>query len=335
MKVSAKAFSNIALIKYWGRAAGFDPALNLPLNDTVSMTKYGLLDDTHLMSHTTIDFSATYEQDIAILNGKPIVGRGLERILSVIDPLRKLAGNRDRFYMKSHNDFPTKAGLASSASGFAALAVAASNALDLKLSPEVLSTYVRLGSGSAARSVFGGFVYFHKGNSHETSYAEKLCTCAEFDLCVVIAVVDADEKKVSSDEGHQTAETSPFNDIRIAKSQEQAVIVKNAILNNDFTTVGRVAEENCKYMHAVMMTSNPPLFYWSAATMTVIKSIMRFREEGLECYFTIDAGPNVHCLCHRRDLDVLKSKIGQIHGVKKVIPAIPADDVIISDDHLF
>lgn len=314
---------------------GANPALNLPLNDTVSMTKYGLAEKIHLMSHTTIDFSDIYTKDIAVLDQYLLDAHALERILSVVDPLRKLAGVGSKFFMRSRNDFPTKAGLASSASGFAALGIATAEALNLKLSREELSTYVRLGSGSAARSVFGGFVYLHEGNSHETAYAEQICACHDFDLSVVIAIVDANEKEISSDEGHRTAYSSPFHDVRIEKSQQQALLVKDAILRNDFTTVGRIAEENCKYMHAVMMTSDPPIFYWSATTLNVIKLIIQLRKEGLECYFTIDAGPNVHCLCHCSDMDLLADQLRKIAGVETVIPAIAADDILITNDHLF
>ncbi|MBN1155745.1 diphosphomevalonate decarboxylase [candidate division KSB1 bacterium] len=335
MKASAIAFSNIALVKYWGRSAEERSALNIPLNDTVSMTKYGLVDGICLQSHTTVEFSEQYDQDTAVLNSNPLRGSRIDRIRRVIDALRELAGIELKFMMQSRNDFPTMAGLASSASGFAALGLAAASALGLTMSREKLSSYVRLGSGSAARSVFGGFVYLYQGGSHETAYAEKICSCDEFDMSVAIAIIDENEKPVSSEEGHATAHSSPFNDIRIIKSQQQAEIVRKAILENDFTTVGRTAEENCKYMHAVMMTSDPPLFYWSPATLNVMKTIMKLRSAGMECYFTIDAGPNVHCLCHRSDLESVAREISGIDGVQRVVPAVAGKDAFVTDEHLF
>jgi len=198
MKSSAIAHSNIALIKFWGRSKDHDPNLNIPLNDTVSMTKYGLSDGVHLRTHTTIDFSADYEKDVAIVEGQEITGRHLDRIIRVVDYLRKLAKVDSKFKMMSHNDFPTQAGLASSASAFAALALAAADALGLKFSRVDISKIARLGSGSAARSIHGGFVYCHKGNSQETSFAEQICSQDCFDMNAVIAVVDVNKKEITS-----------------------------------------------------------------------------------------------------------------------------------------
>ena len=223
MKSSAIAHSNIALIKYWGRSFRHDPTLNIPLNDTVSMTKYGMTDGIRLQTHTTIEFSPEYKIDSVIVNNKILLGRGLERVVKVVNCLRDYGDVDFKFKMMSENDFPTQAGLASSASAFAALTIAASNALGLKLSKQKISTIARLGSGSAARSIHGGFVYCYQGNSHETSFAEQICGPDCFKMNVIIAIVDEQEKKVTSDVGHQLAETSPFNEIRIQKSQEQAM----------------------------------------------------------------------------------------------------------------
>ena len=335
MKSSAIAHSNIALIKYWGRSKDHDPNLNIPLNDTVSMTKYGLGDGIHLQTHTTIEFSSDYYNDIVTVEGQEITGRHLERIIGVIDHLRALAKIDYKFKMMSQNDFPTQAGLASSASAFAALAMAAADALGLKFSQEDLSKISRLGSGSAARSIHGGFVYCHRGNSHETSFAEQICTSDCFDMNAVIAIVDTGKKPVTSDEGHELAHTSPFNDIRIQKSKQQAKEIKNLILENNFEAVGQMAETNCLYMHSVMMTSQPSLFYWQPATLNIIKTIQKLRKQGLPCYFTIDAGPNVHCLCQSKNMNVLQQVINGIEGVKRTILVRPAGDAYVTKEHLF
>ncbi len=335
MKSSAIAHSNIAFVKYWGRSRHHDPNLNIPSNDSVSMTKYGLTKGTHLQTITTIHFSGDYEEDIGILDGEAVKGRRMERILSVVDPLREKAAVEYSFKMMSENDFPTQAGLASSAAGFAALAIAAVDALGLNLSKEDISTYARLGSGSAARSVYGGFVYWNKGNSHETSYAEQICGPNDFDISAVIAIIHEGKKDVTSDVGHELAKTSIFNEVRIKKSQEQAEEIGKAILEDDFSKVGKIAEENCMYMHAVMMTSEPPLFYWHPDTVRVIKTIQRKREEGLESYFTIDAGPNVHTFCRPEDRDVIQKMLEEIKGVDKTIPVGPAKDPCLTKEHLF
>lgn len=334
MKSSAIAHSNIALIKYWGRSPHHNPNLNIPLNDTVSMTKYGLTQDMHLQTHTTVEFSDDYKEDIAILEGGILTGRNMERILSVINPLREYANIDYKFKMMSKNDFPTQAGLASSAAGFAALAIATVNALGIDFSKEEISMYARLGSGSATRSIHGGFVYWHKGNSHESSYAEQICGPDEFSMNAVIAIIHEGKKDVASEVGHELAETNLFNDVRAKKSQEQAEEIRKAILNDDFSKVGKIAEENCIHMHAVMMTSDPPLFYWDPGTLRVIKSIQGMRKEGLECYFTIDAGPNIHSLCRPEDRYELQKMLEEIEGVNKTILVKPANDSHATKKHL-
>lgn len=195
MKSSAIAHSNIALIKYWGRSQNHNPNLNIPLIDMVSMTKFGLTDGIQLRTHTTIEFLSDYDEDSIAVEGQQITGRHLERIIRVIDHLRAMAKIDYKFKMVSQNDFPTQAGLASSASAFAAIALAAADALGLKFSREELSKIARLGSGSAAWSIHGGFVYCHKGNSHDTSFAEQICTRDCFDMNAVIAVVDVGKKE--------------------------------------------------------------------------------------------------------------------------------------------
>jgi len=240
-----------------------------------------------------------------------------------------------KFKMVSQNDFPTQAGLASSASAFAALAMAAADALGLEFSREDLSKIARLGSGSAARSIHGGFVYCHQGDSHKTSFAEQICTTDCFDMNAVIAIVDADKKRITSDEGHELAHTSPFNDIRIQISQQQAQEIKKLILENKFEAVGQMAEANCLYMHSVMMTSQPSLIYWQPATLSIVKTIQQLRNQGLPCYFTIDAGPNVHCLCQAKNLNELQQLINGIEGVQRTILVRPAEDAYVMKEHLF
>jgi len=335
VKSSAVASPNIAFIKYWGRSQSHNRGLNIPSNDSVSMTKKGSEKGIRLQTHTTIDFSDCYEEDTAILDGHNLRGRGMERILNVVNPLRQRAGVDYRFRMMTTNDFPTGAGLASSAAGFAALAVATVAALGLDLSKEQISTYARLGSGSAARSVHGGFVYWHRGDSHETSFAEQVCDPDDFDLNAVIAIVHEGKKGVTSDTGHQSAGTSIFNKARVMASQEQAGEIRDALLDDDFARVGQIAEKNSFYMHAVMMTSEPPLFYWHPDTLRVIKMVHRMRGEGLKGYLSIDAGPNVHVLCRPEDAQEVEKALERIEGVDRTITAEPGDDAHVVKDHLF
>jgi len=335
MKASAIAHSNVALIKYWGRSLDQSFHLNIPSNDSVSMTKCGISKNIRLQTHTTIEFSDAYAEDTAILNGNFVTGRNMERILKIVNPLRKRSKVTWKFKMVSQNDYPTQAGLASSASGFAALANATAHALSLDLTKKELSRYARLGSGSAARSIHGGFVYWHKGHSHETSFAEQICGPDEFNMNVVIAIVNEERKAITSDVGHRTAHTSPFNSIRIDKSQQQAKEIRRAILDDDFSKVGKLSEENCKYMHFVMMTSEPPLYYWQPETLRLMKLIHKIRGAGLECYFTIDAGPNVHFLSRPDGIYELRKELENRDFVNKTILARQASDSLVIERHLF
>jgi len=336
MKSSAIAHSNIALIKYWGQWNKASPELNIPSNDSVSMTKYGFSENTHLQTHTTIEFSEGFKENEAKLNNNLLKGRDMERILKIINPLRKIKKSDYKFKMVSFNDFPTQAGLASSAAGFAALTIGAAKALNLSLTQEELSTYARLGSGSAARSIHGGFVYWHRGISHETSYAEQICGPNDFDINAIIAIIDEGKKDVTSDVGHELAKTSIFNTVRVKKSHEQAKEIKKAILDDDFKKVGTIAEENCLYMHTVMMTSKPALFYWNPLTLRVLKKVLQERKsEKLDCFFTIDAGPNVHCLCRPEIIEYVQNMLENIEGIEKTILVKPADDSYATNKHLF
>lgn len=362
MKSSSIAHPNIALIKYWGRDPNQPSSLNIPTNDSISMTKETIQSaksGIDLITHTTIELSDEYHEDIGFLKSEtgllPFDAIQMKRIKKVVDPLRELAGTALNFKMVSENKFPTAAGLASSASAFAALATCTNKALSLNLNKKELSTYARLGSGSASRSIHGGFVHWHKGNSHKTSYAEQICECNEFNIAAVIAVIDRGKKEISSDVGLSSAHSSIFNPIKVEESQKQAKEIKKALFDDDFTTVGRIAEKNCLFMHSVMMTSDPPLFYWNPNTLKVIKNVIRTRnqylesiekvekgisqrkKEGIECYFTVDAGPNIHCLCRREDLDAVQQMLQSIgipeRDTVKVRQAEYGSKVI--DKHLF
>ncbi|MFW9999594.1 MAG: diphosphomevalonate decarboxylase [Candidatus Hodarchaeota archaeon] len=336
MKSSAIAYSNIALIKYWGNWSKVSPELNIPLNDSVSMTKYGLSQNLHLQTHTTIEFSEDFRENTAILNNTLLNGRDMIRILKIVTSLKKLKKIDYKFKMVSLNDFPTQAGLASSAAGFAALTIAAAKALNLDLTKEQLSTFARLGSGSAARSIHGGFVYWHCGTSHETSYAEQICGPNECNINAIIAIIDEGRKEVSSDIGHELAKTSIYNEVRVKKSHEQAIEIKKAILDDNFKKIGMIAEKNCLFMHSVMMTSEPALFYWNPITLKVIKKVLDIRKsENLDCFFTIDAGPNVHCLCRPEIIDYVQNVLESIEGVEKTILVKPANDSYTTNEHLF
>jgi diphosphomevalonate decarboxylase len=337
MKSSALAHPNIALIKYWGRRLDTPSYLNIPTNDSISMTKDSIPNpksNFELLTHTTIEFSENYSEDSGYLKVNdslvPFNEIQMKRILKVVNPLRKLKNISQNFKMVSENKFPTAAGLASSSSAFAAVTTCTADALGLNLSKKELSKYARLGSGSATRSIHSGFVCWHAGDSHDTSYAEQICESNEFDIAAIIAIIDRGKKEVASDIAINSAHTSIFNPAKIKASKRQAIEIVKAIKDDDFSTVGRISEKNCLFMHSVMMTSDPALFYWKPNTLKVMKVVLNERKkflktyqiikegldqkenEGIECYFTVDAGPNIHCLCRSEDLNAVENMLHKI-----------------------
>lgn len=291
-KATAEARANIALIKYWGRS---DHGLNLPLTNSISLTVDGLV------TRTTVVADESLRADELSINGQPQSGAPLKRAARHLDALRKRAGDPTFCRVVSENTFAASAGLASSASGFAALTVAGFAALGVEADAREMSTYARLGSGSASRSLYGGFVEWRAGKTHEESYAEPLAPEGHMDLHDVVVVLAEEEKKVGSLEGHALADTSPLQAGRLARVPHLLGEVREGIRAKDFERIGRAAEEDALLMHAVMMTSQPSLLYWSPDTIAGLHAVRRWREEGVPVYATIDAGPNLHLMCMGKD----------------------------------
>ncbi|MFZ5932844.1 MAG: diphosphomevalonate decarboxylase [Patescibacteria group bacterium] len=309
MKKVAKAPANIAFIKYWGKK---DEKLRLPMNASISMNL------SEVYTQTSVEFLEKLKEDFVEIDGIVVAGKEKERVSEHLDRVRKLAEINLRAVVKSKNNFPKGTGLASSASGFAALTVAASSALGLNLSEKELSILARLGSGSACRSVPSGFVEWKEGGSSEESYAYSLYPPDYWEIEDVIAIVGEESKKVSSTEGHSVAESSPFYETRIKGMKDKVREIKKAMEVKDFTKFGEILEEEAVNMHSVMMTSKPPLFYWTPETMEIMLAVQGLRDSGLEAYFTIDAGPNVHIICNKKDAGKIKSKLSKINGIKVI-----------------
>ena len=297
LQATADAGANIALIKYWGAR---DAALNVPLNDSVSVT----LDVTRTI--TTVTFSPAFSEDTLSIDGVPASEAARQRVSRHLDLLRARAGVAWRARVVSRNTFPMGVGIASSASAFAALTVAAARALGLDMDARELSRLARRGSGSAARSIYGGYVWWHAGRDDASSYAEQLAPPEHWALRDVIVIVEREEKAVSSAEGHRLAHTSPFLAARLDLVKANLPRVRQAILARDLATLGPIMEVDALAMHFVMMSSSPPLFYWAPATVEVIKAVHRWRAAGLMVYFTIDAGPNVHLICEEERVEEVK-----------------------------
>lgn len=312
----ACANANLAFVKYWGN---INDRLRLPSNGSISMTLGGL------RTRTRVSFSEGLGSDTATVGGVVMADERLERISRHLDAVRRLAGVGLYAEVSSENNFPSDAGVASSASAFAALALAATSALGMSLSERELSCLARLGSGSAARSVPGGFVEWHASEAPDESYAETIAPASHWDLTDLVAIVDRTPKGVGSTKGHQLAATSEFQRARVQNAPVRLTQCREAILQRDFHSLAAVAELDSNEMHAVMMTSSPPLFYWQPATLAVMIAIMRWRAEGIEVLYTVDAGPNVHCVCAPGYGEEVRTRLGKCGDVQEVLKATPGE----------
>ncbi len=329
MKATATANANIALVKYWGKR---DEKLILPQNGSISMTCDGL------RTTTTVEFSEKHKNDIVIINDEELK-KDEKNIIGHLDRIRKMAGIKEKAKIVSETNFPVAAGLASSASGFAALTLAAMKAAGLDLNEKELTILTRMGSGSACRSICEGYVEWHRGNKEDgsDSFAETIAGKNHWtEFRMITTIVAESKKKISSRVGMaQTVKTSPYYKGWLDSVEDDLIKIRNGIKKKDFPAVGLTSEENCLKMHALMMTTKPSIVYWQPATMEIINSVMRWRGEGTQCYFTIDAGPNVKVICLSKNEKEITKRLHELKGVKKTILCKPGDGAKMLDKHLF
>lgn len=316
----ARAYTNIALIKYWGKR---DESYALPMNSSLSLTLECFFTETEVI------FSDSFNEDTFYLNDNLQDKGGTEKISSFLDLFREVSNNPIKATVKSNNFVPTAAGLASSASGFAALAAAANIASNLNLNPRDLSMYARQGSGSATRSIYGGFVEWQRGTSEKDSYAIAIDD-AKWDIGMVIVVVNSKEKSVSSRDGMKhTVETSPFYKIWTKSAEEDIIEIKQAIANRDFERVGSITERNGLMMHATMLGADPPLSYWEPDSVLVMQIVRELRKKGILAYFTMDAGPNVKILCRLSEANKIADRLRQVFNEDQVIVTGPGPGIVV------
>jgi diphosphomevalonate decarboxylase len=309
---TAFANSNIAFIKYWGDR---DAALRLPASGSISMNLEGLT------TRTTVHYDLALAQDSLALNSSPLGGAALRRVSDFLDLPRGMAGLQAGAQVQSANNFPTGAGIASSAAAFAALALAGSAAAGLALDEIALSRLARRGSGSACRSIPGGFVEWQAGEGDEDSYAYSLAPAEHWQLVDCIAVISQAHKSTGSTQGHALARTSPLHRARLRKIPVLLRRCRKAILGRDFDVLAEVTELDCHLMHAVMMTSTPPLMYWQGASLAVMHAVRDWRQAGLPIFYTLDAGPNVHCICPAQSAAEVCARLESLPGVRHVMCA--------------
>jgi diphosphomevalonate decarboxylase len=315
-RATAIAHPNIAFIKYWGNR---DNNLRLPVNGSISMNLNGLT------TTTTVNCDASLKADTFTLNHHTVEGPGLTRVSKFLDRVRDMSGERIFAQVVSENNFPTGAGIASSASAFAALSLAASRAIGLELDEAALSRLARTGSGSACRSVPAGFVEWRMGENDASSYAASIAAPEHWKLMDCIAVVRAAAKPTGSTEGHAMAESSPLQAARVADAPRRLELCRKALLEKDFSALAAVIELDSDMMHAVMMTSSPALFYWEPASLALIKAIPAWRAAGVQAAYTLDAGPNVHVLCPFNQMESVRERLLAFPGVLQVLVASPGE----------
>lgn len=332
MKATAIAPTNIAFTKYWDKK---NEDLRLPENGSISMT----LSD--LLTTTTVEFSPEYKKDQVIINGGGVEAGEAERVIKHLDRIRKMAGinlkagRRMHAKMVSKNNFPTGTGLSSSASGFAALSLAASKASGLNLSEKELSILARQGSGSACRSIPSGFVEWLDGNASDTSYATQIFTPDWWAIADVVAVVSVGKKEVSTSIGQQTAKSSPFMAVRKSHMKEKNELCKKLIQEKSFKEFGELIEAESLELHSIMLTQRPALIYWTPGTLKIMKLTSHWRAEGIPVYFTINTGQDIHLICEQKDVEKVKDKLKDIEEVKDIIVNTPGEGTRLSDKHLF
>lgn len=322
MKATAIAPSNIAFTKYWGRK---DEKLRLPENGSVSMCL------SNLLTTTTVEFSLSYKADQVSINGQ----EEKERVMEHLDRIRKLAKINLKAKVVSNNNFPTGTGLSSSASGFAALTLAATATAGLNLSEKQLSILARQGSGSACRSIPSGIVEWLDGNTSETSYAKTIFPANWWNIADVVAVVSLGKKEVPTSTGHQKAQSSPFMKLRLSHMKKKNNLVKKYIKLRNFTKFGELVEAEALELHTIMLTQRPALIYWTPGTLQIMKLVPHWREEGIEVYFTINTGQDIHLICERKNVDKVKNKLKNLDFVKSMIVNTPGQGTRLSNKHLF
>lgn len=319
---TARAFPNLALVKYWGKR---NEELILPVAGSLSLT----LDSFPTTTTVTLDPAAG--QDRFELNGHPVTGTAWERVTSFLDLVRRRAGSSTRAAVHSVNEAPTGAGLASSAAGFAALATAAGAAYGLDLDTPSLSRLARRGSGSAARSIIGNVALWHAGTDDETSFAEEVPAP---ELAMVIATVDSSAKAVSSREAmRRTARTSPYFVAWITSTEASLTEMVAACRAGDFTQIGEITESHALRMHALIASTEPPIRYLKPRSIEILDAVVALREAGVEAYSTADAGPNVAVLTQPADAATVADRLGTILGADQVRVVGPGPGAHLITDH--
>ncbi len=327
-KATARAHPNIALVKYWGKR---DRERVLPYQSSFSVTL------APLEVTTTVELGV--RESTVELNGKAARGRELERVLALVEGAGREAGQRwSGVRVVSRGNFPMAAGLASSAAGFAALARAARAAAGLPDDVARTSRLARTGSGSASRSVQGGFCTWRRGTrpDGEDSFATQDFAESHWpELRLLACVVSREEKEVSSRDGMQSSvETSPYYRAWVEEAEGEVLRAREAVRRRDFTALGTLAERNAWRMHATAFSADPPLCYLKPETLALLLSLPKARAKGCPVFFTLDAGPNPVLLTTVEEVGRVEA-LARSAGATDVVRCAPGGDAVLLDEALF
>ena len=311
MESTAIAHANIALVKYWGK---IDSEANIPAVGSLSLTL------SNLWTRTTVNFRRPLSEDRLFINDRPATSAEKHRVVRFMDEVRRRTGFDCYCEIHSLTSFPIAAGMASSASSYAALAMAAMHAAGHPLPPAETSALARLGSGSAARSVYGGFAELPVGGPGEAPAAIQIADEHFWPLAVLVAVTDDAPKPMSSRTAMEmTQRHSPFYSAWVDTAGRDLESMRAAVLRRDLETVGALAEHSALKMHGLMMSARPGLLYWNPGTVAVIQEVLNLRKNGHAVYFTIDAGPQVKVLCRRRDQAMVADRLLALPGIRNLM----------------
>jgi len=321
MKATAIAHPIQGLIKYHGLK---DPEKRIPFHDSISVCIEAL------RTTTTVETSESLKENVITINGRKPIRRDKQRVEVVLNKLKSLARYKEHFKVVSENSLKEGKGLGFSASGFAALGAAASKALNMHLDLVLLSETVRLGAGSATRSLAGGFAIWH-ANKSGRSYAEQLPTKLDTDFSVLVVPIPSE---VKTDEAHAEVLSSPLFRARLKKVESMLKAMKKAIKNSDIPTIGRLAEEDTLNLHAITMTGKSRLVLWEPDTVKIIHEVVKMRREGLEAWYSIDTGPSVFVNTFKQNVKEVKRRLHELGFAKIIISGVGAKPTL-ARGHLF
>ncbi len=322
-KATAVAPANIAFVKYMGRK---DDVLRLPDNGSISMNL------SNILTTTTVEFSPLLSKDSISIDGESRE-KDVERVINHLDRIRALASVSDRARVVSLNNFSVGTGLSSSSSGFAALTVAGVAAAGLKLSEKELSILARQASGSACRSIPDGFVEWLDGDTSETSYALSLYEPAHWDIVDAVVMVSSERKEIGSSVAHERVRMGPYYAARIDRMPAKILRCKELLASRDFSAFGAFLEEEALDLHALFMSAG--IVYLTPESLRLIRLIPDIRKRGIEAYFTLNTGQDVHIFCQGKDAAELKIVLENLGWIRKVVLNNPARGASLIDEHLF